>query len=410
MRWPVPRGWLLSLVAAAALLAGGCASRSTPPQPQAFSASERIGHNQKVFDRAWELVDRKFYDETFGGADWLALRARYRPVAEQAADDEALYRTVNELLGHLKASHVAAISPRHVFEDRTHRRAAVGLRIRRIEGQWIVTEISPGSPAERAGIKPGWSVLARNGDAIGEKPRLQVGEGETVTYDFRDKEDRPQTRTMVAEFLSLPPRREVRRLEGGAVYLRFDEFTWSTRRWLNRQLKDHVAAPAVIVDLRENPGGNALALWAVLGDFFDRRVPAGTFVRRGGGAWQTKAFRWFPANYKGELAVLVDGGSASCSEIFADVIRHHGRGRLVGRKTAGAVVVSWFYRLPGGGRLQVAIRDFRGVDGRRLEGEGVEPNPSVPLKIADVRAGRDADVLEALRLLSLKSEPVVAAP
>ena len=82
-------------------------------------------------------------------------------------------------------------------------------------------------------------------------------------------------------------------------------------------------------------------------------------------------------------------------------MRHHQRAVIVGRKTAGAVVVSQFYPLPDGGRMQLAIEDFRALDGQRLEGTGVTPDKVVPLRLADVRAGRDADLEAALAELRL---------
>jgi carboxyl-terminal processing protease len=409
MRGAARRFWLQIFPLAAALLAGGCTSVA-PPAATPLSAAARISHNRDVFDRSWKLIDRHFFDQKFGGQDWPGLRAQYRPLAETAPDDDALYRTLNNMIAELHASHVVAISPRYVYEDRTHLRAAVGIRFRRVEQKWVVTDVVPASPAERAGVQRGWLIDGRNGRSLGDNPRLPLALGESVTYDFLDLQDHPQSRTMTAESVSTQPKLEARELPGGLLYLRFDEFTWANRGWLNRQLKAHRSAQGVVIDLRENPGGNAIALWAALGDFFDHRVAAGTFIRRNGRTWNTKSFHWFSADYRGPLAVMVDGGSASCSEIFAHVLRYHGRAEIVGRKTAGAVILSWYYRLPGGGRLQVAIQDYKGLDGQRLEGVGITPDHEVSLKLADLRSGRDADLDLALACLKAPTTAAAASP
>src|SRR6185295_4394729 len=122
---------------AVALLAGGCVT--APPAPVVLSAGERAAYNEKVFDRAWDLVNRKFFDAKFRGVDWSAMRERYRPEAEKAADDDALYATINAMLAELKESHVAAISPQRWFEQSTHLRALVGITFAGLEQQWIVT-------------------------------------------------------------------------------------------------------------------------------------------------------------------------------------------------------------------------------------------------------------------------------
>src|SRR3954465_4047456 len=104
-----PGQFLLLIVA---LLVGGCASLSTQPRTQVFlSAQERVAHNQRVFDRAWQLVNDKFFDAKFRGVDWTEMKARYRPAAEKAVDDSALYEVINSLLGELKESHNYAMTP-----------------------------------------------------------------------------------------------------------------------------------------------------------------------------------------------------------------------------------------------------------------------------------------------------------
>ena len=81
-------------------------------------------------------------------------------------------------------------------------------------------------------------------------------------------------------------------------------------------------------------------------------------------------------------------------------MQFHHRAIVVGRRTAGAVIVAREYPLPDGGRLQVATEDYRGLDGKRLEGNGVKPDVEVELKLADVRAGRDRDLDAALQVLA----------
>jgi carboxyl-terminal processing protease len=79
------------------------------------------------------------------------------------------------------------------------------------------------------------------------------------------------------------------------------------------------------------------------------------------------------------------------------VLQDHGRATVIGRPTAGAVLASWFYELPDGGQLQLSREDYLAPKGRRLEGRGVAPDVAVPRTLADVRAGKDADISAALR-------------
>ena len=241
--------------------------------------------------------------------------------------------------------------------------------------------------------------MARDGKPL-EETGFRLTEGQTVVYEFRDEQDQPQALTMTARVIStaIPP--ETRELDNGVIYLRFDHFDGQSLSWLSHQLRAHRAAPAVVIDLRNNPGGLQLSLDYALGEFFPSSMPMGTFINRKGRAKSEEASQFFSARYEGKVALLVGPGSASCSEIFAHVMQHHGRATIVGRKTAGAVIASYFYSLPAGGRLQVAIADYLGLNGKRLEGSGVTPDVIVPTKLSDLRAGIDAELNAALSQLS----------
>ena len=101
--------------------------------------------------------------------------------------------------------------------------------------------------------------------------------------------------------------------------------------------------------------------------------------------------------FDGPLAVLVGPMSASAAEVSSAALRYHRRALLVGSETAGAVLMSRGYPLPGGGRVQVAIADWRATDGRRLEGVGVKPDLAVAQTLEAIRAGRDLPLEAAER-------------
>jgi carboxyl-terminal processing protease len=82
------------------------------------------------------------------------------------------------------------------------------------------------------------------------------------------------------------------------------------------------------------------------------------------------------------------------------VLQEHGRAVIVGRKSAGAVIGADFYGLPDGGELELGRYDYYTPKGRRLEGNGVEPDVKTAPKLADLRAGRDTDIEAALAKLS----------
>ncbi len=375
-----------------------------PAERQAAAQRQR-----EIFERVWRLVADQHYDPTLGGVDWAAAAAEFGPRAAAAPDETAFYRELNRMLAPLKDSHTHALPPAQATERRTQVRARTGFGLSRIEGRWIVGEVLPDSPAARAGVQPGWIVEKRNGAPITPRTDFRLAEGETVTMEFVDAADRPVRLEMKAERLSIGSRQVARVLDGGWVYLRFDSFAGPDRRWLSARLKEHAAAPGVVIDLRRNPGGETISLGISIGEFFGSAVDCGTFISRGGRRSVKNSWQLGSARYSGPVAVLVDGATGSAAEIFAAVLQDHGRATVVGRKTAGAVLASWYYALPDGGQLQLSREDYLAPKGRRLEGAGVEPDVAVTPTLAAMRAGRDEDLERAVALLQAGARPGVAA-
>lgn len=394
-----PSYCLIVLLWAATLFTGGCVLAPGGPQrPVVIPAELRAAHNLKVFDRAWTVVNEKFFDPNFRGVKWAAIRERYSADVQKAADDEALYTVINTMLAELKESHVGALTPQGWYEEHTEQRALIGIAFEHLEERWVVINVFPDSPAAESGVRPGWLVTARDGQPL-DGQRFRLENGETVVYEFLDRQDRPRALTMTARVMSMAFPPEVRELTDGVVYLRFDHFNFSSLRWLSAQLRAHREAPAVIIDLRQNPGGYRYSLDFALGEFFPKAVPMGTYIRRNGSKNEEAASQWFSARYAGRVVLLVGPNSASCSEIFAHVLHHHGRATLVGQTTAGAVIASLIGGLPDRGRLQVPVEDYIGLHGQRLEGVGVTPDITVPHTLADLRAGIDPELTAALAYL-----------
>lgn len=397
-----------ALLAAAALALAGC---TTLPQSRVsldqFPVSQRARaeRNLEVFHTVWDLVNRKHYAPAIDGVDWEKVGAKFGPEAAAARDEASLYRTLNEMLAPLHDSHTRALAPAQARERKTRERPRTGFSMVRVDGRWVVSDVLPKTPADLAGVQPGWVVLSRNGEPFEARPDYRAREGEPVALEFLNLRDEKVKLTLNAVTLTIAAQQVVRELAGGIMYLRFDEFDRTDRRWLGDQLRRYAHAPAVIIDLRRNPGGDTHSLAISIGEFFDRPVNCGTFISRNGSRTVKQSVQWRSAQYRGRVAVLVDASSASSSEIFAAVLKDQRRAVIVGRKTAGAVLASWFHRLPDGGQLQLSREDYIAPNGRRIETNGVEPDVVVTRTLADLRAGRDPDLETALAVLQAGGAP-----
>lgn len=374
------------LVGIALFLASGCAT--IPPPRAAWNLMARVpapGHdrssyNLSVYDNAWNWVYRGYYDANFNGVDWRAARDRHRAAAAAARDDSALYAAINALLDELKDRHTHADDAQEFASLFRHINAVIGLRTESVpqaaDGRRHVIEVLAGAPAAQAGVQVGWWLLTCNGRPPAEvlgPGRLQ--DGDVVRCEFLAPDNVHHTMELTARRLSFPPFRSVRELDDHVLLLRFDSFDMPSAQWLREQLLAHPSKKAVILDLRGNTGGHIFALGAVLGDVFSSPVDMGEMVHRGETSrWHRSVSQRGGAKYAGPLAVVVSHDTASAAEIFAQLIQDYGRGKVVGTRSAGAMLTSVFWPLAGGGKLQLSVYDYRSPKGRRLEGNGVAPD------------------------------------
>jgi carboxyl-terminal processing protease len=107
--------------------------------------------------------------------------------------------------------------------------------------------------------------------------------------------------------------------------------------------------------------------------------------------------------YTGPVAVLIDGGSGSATEIFAAGLQELRRAVIVGERSAGAVLPSDMVKLPTGAIFQYAFADFRTPSGALIEGRGVAPDVEVKHTRASLLAGRDAQLEKAI--MELQKSP-----
>jgi carboxyl-terminal processing protease len=307
--------------------------------------------------------------------------------------------------------------------------SGVGIEVSAQDGKVVVVSPIEGSPAARAGVRPGDVVLAVDGQPVsptklnetidrmrgnvGSHVRLTVGrsgEPEPLVFDLERSE--VHVHTVRAE-----------PLRGGYGYVRITQFSDSTPSDLDQALADLKAASAkplrgLVLDLRGNPGGVLESAVSVADEFLE----AGVIVRADG---RTPDARFEMDATAGDaiggapLVVLVDGGSASGSEIVAGALRDHRRATLMGERTFGKGSVQTVIPLRDGQALKLTTSKYFTPSGASIHERGIEPDvvladlPSGPPDSVPPSMGKDAAVQSALQYLrdrSLGSQLAQAAP
>ncbi len=431
-------------LAALLLLCGALTVPLTGFAKRVEPARLNVAMRRRLFDLVWTRVRDRFYDVKMNGVDWNAVRRRYEPKALQAPTDDAFYQTLNQMLGELKQSHLGVRGPEEA-QDMANGKPATdsardgetGITALLIGGAPVITRVAEHSAAADAGIKPGQSLIAINGKPLAtglkrindRKPALREGEkrvavwaltrsllagpvGQTVKITVSNADGSPAKtialtrRASAGQFLTfgalppIPSEVETRTLANGVGYIRFNIFLMPLLTPIRKAIQDMAAAnaPAIILDLRDNPGGLGGMAPALAGMFVSSPTNLGTMKTR---ATELK-FPIFPQqpHYDGPLVILTDEASLSTSEILAGGLQEIKRAVVFGRATGGMVLPSQVEELPGGGEFQYAFADFHTPKGVRLEGRGVTPDVEVTLTPQLLLAHPDPTLDAALAYLA----------
>jgi carboxyl-terminal processing protease len=381
------------------------------------------------FEKVWTTVRDKHWQAKPGGLDWQAIHDEYRPRIEKAATHDEARAVMQEMISRLKQSHFAIIPGAlySVLDEEGEGPGVTGIDARVLDGQAVVVSVDPGSPAEKQGVRPGWEIQraggrdlkaiidqARSNPAIHELQltravlaRLSGPIGGTVDATFLDGSGKTvdlklnliPPRGTLSAFGNLPAQHvwfESRRM-GSTSYVRFNLFLDLPRVMAGFQQVVENCKPCegLIIDLRGNPGGIGGMAMGMAGFLVDKPN------QRLGTMYLRDSTLNFVVNPRAEVltapvAVLVDGNSASTSEIFAGGLKDLGRARIFGTRTAAAALPSAFERLPNGDGFQYALANYISQGGQPLEGLGVTPDAVVDLTRVALLAGHDSVIDAAL--------------
>jgi C-terminal processing protease CtpA/Prc len=371
--------------------------------PGAAPADYGSEMNGRIFDRAVSIVERHYWNKP--AIDRLeSLRDRYRVRVVAAPDRRTVYGLIGDMLDTLGDSHVFVVDPQQIAiaraRDRGDEEAGFGMTtVPDATHVWRVQSLRPGGPATRAGVQIGWEV-----GAVDDQPPdidFVPHAGDHARFDFIDEDGHHHAMTLDAVKEDAPLVRRATRLPGNILLLGLDGFDRGDDRWLADQLSEQPAPAGVILDLRNNGGGDADVIAKVAGLFFaENRL----LVRRIAAHESDQATRGAGRHsWLGPLALLVGPDSASGAEALAALIEESDRGLTIGQRTAGALTGAAEYALPDGGMISVAEFDIRTGAGHRLEGIGFSPRIPVAPSLADRRAGRDPELDKARLLLTART-------
>lgn len=343
---------------------------------------------KELIDEVWQLINRTYVDATFNQVDWQAVRREY--LERNYTNREEAYAAIREMLERLGDPYTRFMNPaefRDMQVDTSGELTGVGIQLSQDEETKELVVVAPieDTPASQAGILARDVITKINdqttdGMDVNQAVSLIRGPvGTEVTLTIRRGDQELEFKLQRARIELHPVRYSLQDSPLGKIgYIRLNQFSANASEEMREAIQDleRQQVTGYVLDLRSNPGGLLYASIDIARMWLNEGVIVST-VDRQGIAEQERANG--SALTDKPLVVLVDGGSASASEILSGALQDNNRAVLVGTQTFGKGLVQSVRGLGDGSGLAVTVAKYLTPSGRDINKQGIEPNVLVEL-------------------------------
>jgi carboxyl-terminal processing protease len=364
----------------------GLLSKSQAVLSEVFRQSPK-----ELVDEVWQIIDRQYVDATFNQQDWRSVRNEY--LNRNYTNQEEAYKAIREMLKKLEDPYTRFMDPqefKNMQIDTSGELTGVGIQLAQDEQTKKLMVISPieDTPAFKAGVLAKDLILKIDGKStegmdVNDAVKLIRGEPGTsvkITVQRGNKQiDYQLTRAKIEIH---PVRYDSKNSPNGKVgYIRLTQFSANAAQEMRTAIKEleKQQVTGYILDLRSNPGGLLNASVEIARMWIDEGGIVSTVDRQGETDRQVANSR---ALTDKPLVVLVDGGSASASEILSGALQDDKRASLIGTQTFGKGLVQSVRGLEDGSGLAVTIAMYLTPSGRNINKLGIAPDVVVELSDA----------------------------
>lgn len=348
-----------------------------------------LSDTQQLVVEAWRLVNQSYVDPTrFEQVQWKRLRQK--ALEQPIRSSREAYDSISTMLAPLGDPYTRLLRPEEYSSLRDNTQGnvnGVGLQLglRSSDDQIIVIAPLDGSPAAEARIQSGTVVLAVNGVSTeelgleGTADALRGAAGTQVLLSLQPPGGQQRELELERRTVDLQPvRTRLLQRDGHQLgYLRITQFSEPVPTKVEAILTSPSIADCegVILDLRNNSGGLVSAGLAVANDLLDNQPIVTTQARDGiSSPAQSRPGQL----YQGPLVTLVNGGTASASEILAGALQDDGRSLLLGDRTFGKGLIQTLIPLGDGSGLAVTVARYLTPRGRDIQNLGILPDLPLP--------------------------------
>lgn len=377
--------FLVSFVA----LAQACLAQAITPE-----------FKEKIIYQASQVIEKRAYVTGVDFSKWPEHLANNREQIDGAADEPEFARALNHALAEFGVSHISLITPKTAERRKTTEQIGIGVTLEPHDDGLRVSRVVEGSAAEEAGIRPDEVIIEINGQRPPTRALVGGDEGSEVTLKVRGEDRAERDLTLKRRKFSTRRVETLTKVGEDAGVMVIPTFaTGYSRETVEKLFREASGFKTLVIDLRNNGGGETRNLNHFLGCLLPKDTAIGTNVSRavadrfaketGGDAKDAKTIAaWSDRKWRirenpvdpflGRVAVLINRGSASASEIAAAALRDHKNAVLVGAATTGKVLVSSYIKITDGWEMKVPLSDYVTSSGIRLEGTRTVPDAEAP--------------------------------
>lgn len=379
------RGLIFSATAAAVTAVTVTGAGLHLSQGQAFFQESP----KELIDEVWQLIDRNYVDGTFNQTDWRAVRQEY--LGRAYSNQEEAYTAIREMLAKLDDPYTRFMDPqefKNMQIDTSGELTGVGIQLAQDEKTKELIVVSPieDTPAFQAGVMARDVIVkiddqpTQGMDTNAAVNLIRGQEGTSVKLTVRRGEQEMDFDLRRERIELHPVRYSVQQGSQGEKvgYIRLTQFSANAADEMRSAIEDLETqqVEGYVLDLRINPGGLLYASVDIARMWIDEGVIVSTIDRQGVSEQETANGT---ALTNKPLVVLVDGGSASASEILSGALQDDKRAVLIGSKTFGKGLVQSVRGLGDGSGLAVTIAKYHTPSGRDINHAGIEPDIAVDL-------------------------------
>ncbi|ABG51624.1 C-terminal processing peptidase-2. Serine peptidase. MEROPS family S41A [Trichodesmium erythraeum IMS101] len=349
-----------------------------------------------VLDEAWQIVNREYVDGSFNHTDWKATRKSL--LEKNYTSQEKAYEALRQALDQLNDPYTRFLDPEQfkaLTSQTSGEMSGVGMQLKQEEltKTIVVVDVVENSPAMKGGLLPGDQIQEIDGKStsdlsVSAAAKLIRGDvGTKVMLGVIRPGDREFEVTLTRARIELQAvRYDLKQEKNQRIgYIRLQEFSAHAGEQMQRAIEklNNQNPDGYVLDLRGNPGGLLRISIDIARMWMDKGAIVST-VDRDGDRQEVLADR--SALTDKPIVVLVDGDSASASEILAGALKDNGRATIIGDQTFGKALVQSVHSLSDGSGLAVTIAHYYTPKGTDISKKGVTPD--VVLNLTDSQKRR----------------------